>query len=165
MKPVFFFLPGIIFLAACGSPPPATHTANATPTGVGWIISPAEGVVRTHCVSPVQDHETAFAALQASGETLEYYSDPAYGVAVCKIETVGWQATPATCFGPDLSSATWIFFLMNRQSGLWEQASVGVDSLTIKAGDLLAFFFTTYDPTTFNPIGQPPPVSFRDVCP
>jgi hypothetical protein len=151
-------------LPACGVHTNSTQAASSSVVpGVGWVISPADGVVRTHCLSPVPDHETAFASLQASGETLEFFQNPAFGIAVCKIGDVGWPA--ASCFGSSVTDATWMYFVWNRSTEKWESGTVAIDTLTVTGGDLVAFVFTTYDPVTFNPVREPPSVPFSDVCP
>jgi hypothetical protein len=155
------FLTFVLF--ACGKQTPSGQQA--------WIISPADGVTRTHCVELNTAGMTALDALKATGETLEILEDPALGTAVCMIGDTGWPTS--TCFGTGASDSSWLYFLFDPETGTWKAPGLtegdpdvpsSLNAFEVRDRDVLAFVFTPYD-ASFNPIRQPPAVTFDEVCP
>lgn len=156
-----------VFLSNCGPPATSVHEGAeiaVQPKRQAWVISPAEGTIRTYCVSLSGDVEKALDTLRATGEGLEILEDPVFGSAVCKIGDTGWPVS--TCFGTGISDPSWIYFSFNRENGEWEALNVAVNNLEVHDGDLLAFLFTgyTWDGVSMNYLRRPPEVTFDEVC-
>jgi hypothetical protein len=163
------------FLIHCGQEGLTTRSgADLTgPTAIpapaakeqGWIISPSDGEVRTHCVPFSGDSESALSTLQASGEIVEVLKNPDFGDAVCKIGDTGRPTS--SCFGT-VSDPSWLYFVWNREFGRWDGGTVAVNLFQVHDSDLLAFMYTTstFDPVTFAiiPDRQLPAITFDEAC-
>ncbi len=151
-----------VFTLGCGGSSSTVQSQVQTFGRQAWLIAPAEGEVRTHCVSLGSGGEGALETLRATAEPLTLLEDPVLGAAVCKIDEVGWPVT--ACFGSSADDPSWLFFIWNKESAKWEVPWDAVSDVTVKDGDLLAFVFTRYD-AEFNPVRTPPDATFDEICP
>lgn len=101
---------------------------------------------------------TALDALQQSGATIITY-DSALGASVCSINGTGQPAD--NCYG-DPDGLSWSFFTL-KSDGTWKFAEVGVQDYIVQDGDVLAFVWTGSD-ADFNPLSEPPALTFSDVA-
>ena len=94
----------------------------------------------------------ALAVLETADVTVEGTAD--YGLAVvCRVTGMpaadqalkipGHETYRETCAAMTPEFGYWSVWVENRATGAWEYAPVGIDSLTLKAGESLGCTFTT----------------------
>ncbi|HLG21051.1 MAG TPA: hypothetical protein VI895_14720 [Bdellovibrionota bacterium] len=154
------------------SDPTATPTPTPTPTPapgkrMGWIISPSDGVVRTHCVTLQNQSSTAFDTLEATGESLVTldFCPPGGCMVICAIGDVGRPAD--NCFGATYSDPNWLYFYLNDLTGQWTLGDVAISEYPAQDAALLGFVYTGFTLAYPDgvPVREPPMMSFASVCP
>ncbi|MGH7903223.1 MAG: hypothetical protein ACREPA_03715 [Candidatus Dormibacteraceae bacterium] len=146
-------------IAACGSSPrpsPGTASTCADPSAphrVEVVVEHGSGRVLQRCVGFGGPSVTALEVMKESHLRFEKETT-SFGVALCAID--GEPSRFSTCFPS--GAPYWAMFVRTAGSGGaggkgWKSPSVGVQGVTLRAGDALGW---RYDPSAQNPAAPPP---------